>query len=147
LPLESNSVDGIIFSPPYSFAIDYVKNDSFHLNFLGVELEELRENMIGLRGRNLADKFELYKELVNKLLSECARVLRRGRICTIVVGTNNNQLSKVLGLPADDAPGLHEIIIDMASSHGFRLVKQMSRPIIGMSNNMRREYILMLQLA
>src|SRR5439155_5292614 len=30
LPFESGSIDGILFSPPYSFAIDYLDNDSFH---------------------------------------------------------------------------------------------------------------------
>jgi ubiquinone/menaquinone biosynthesis C-methylase UbiE len=145
LPIEDSSVDGIVFSPPYSFAIDYLQNDSFHLNFLGVGLEDLRQNMIGLRGRKLADKFEFYKEDMDKVLSECARLLRPGRICTIVVGTNNNQLGKILELPPDEVPGLHETLTEMASGHGFRLIKQMSRPITGISNTMRREYILMLQ--
>ena len=62
LQMEDASVDGIIFSPPYSFAIDYLKNDSFHLNFLGVETDKLREDMIGLRGRGLSEKFEIYQE-------------------------------------------------------------------------------------
>lgn len=145
LLLEDSSVDGIVFSPPYSFAIDYLQNDSFHLNYLGIRLEELRQHMIGLRGKKLADKFELYKEDMDKVLSECARLLRPGRICTIVVGTNNNQLGKILELPADEVPGLHEMLSEMASSHGFGLIKQMSRPITGISNTMRREYILMLR--
>lgn len=145
LALEDGSVDGIIFSPPYSFAIDYLQNDSFHLNFLGVSLEDLREHMIGLRGSKLADKFKLYKEDMDEVLSECARVLRPGRICTIVVGTNNNQLGKILELPADEVPGLHEMLSEMGSRHGLRPIKQMSRPITGISNTMRREYILLLQ--
>jgi hypothetical protein len=35
LVLNDASVDGIVFSPPYSFAIDYLDNDAFHLNYLG----------------------------------------------------------------------------------------------------------------
>lgn len=35
IPLEDNSVDGVITSPPYSFAIDYVKNDESQLKFCG----------------------------------------------------------------------------------------------------------------
>lgn len=31
LDIESNSIDGIIFSPPYSFAIDYLENDFSHI--------------------------------------------------------------------------------------------------------------------
>src|SRR5205085_2636580 len=35
MPLEGGSIDGVLFSPPYSFAIDYLENDSFHLKYLG----------------------------------------------------------------------------------------------------------------
>lgn len=145
LLLEDQSVDGIIFSPPYSFAIDYLKNDSFHLNFLGVETDKLRENMIGLRGRGLSEKFDIYQEDMDKVLSECARVLRQGRLCTIIVGTNNNQLGKALKVSPEEVPGLHEIIVDIGSKYGLQMVKMMSRPITGISNTMRREYIVMLR--
>jgi DNA modification methylase len=145
LTLEDGSVDGIVFSPPYSFAVDYLANDSFHLNFLGVDADELRTRMVGLRGRRLEDKFELYKEDMGRVLAECGRVLRRGRICTIVVGTNSNQLSKVLDVSPEDVPGLHRILVELAAGHGLKLVKEMSRPITGISNTMRREYILLLQ--
>lgn len=145
LMMDADSVDGIVFSPPYSFAVDYLKNDSFHLDFLGADTEELRTRMIGLRGRNLSDKYELYKKDMDKVLSECGRVLRKGRICTIVVGTNSNQLSKVLGVSAEEVPGLQRILADMAYGHGFKLVKKMSRPITGISNTMRLEYILLLE--
>ena len=145
LLLEDQSVDGIIFSPPYSFAIDYLKNDSFHLNFLGVETDKLREDMVGLRGRGLSEKFEIYQEDMDKVLSECARVLRQGRLCTIIVGTNNNQLGKALKVSPEEVPGLHEILVDIGSKYGLQMVKMMSRPITGISNTMRREYIVMLR--
>ena len=145
LAIEDHSVDGIVFSPPYSFAVDYLANDSFHLNFLGVDVDELRTRMVGLRGRSLADKFKLYKEDMDKVLAECGRVMRQGRICTIVVGTNSNQLSKVLNVPPEQVPGLHRILVELANRHGFKLVKELSRPITGISNTMRREFILMLQ--
>ncbi|MBI4524827.1 MAG: hypothetical protein HY695_13570 [Deltaproteobacteria bacterium] len=145
LALENESVDGIVFSPPYSFAIDYLQNDSFHLDFLGVDGDELRQKMIGLRGQKLTEKFDCYHKDMERVLSECARVLRRGRICTIIVGTNNNQLSKILGIPAEAVRGLHELLIEIAARHDLKLVKMMSRSIVGISNTMRREYILMLQ--
>ena len=143
--LEDQSVDGIIFSPPYSFAIDYLKNDSFHLNFLGVETDKLREDMVGLRGRGLSEKFEIYQEDMDKVVSECARVLRPGRLCTIIVGTNNNQLGKALNVHPEEVTGLHEILVDIGSKYGLQMVKMMSRPITGISNTMRREYIVMLR--
>ena len=144
LPFEEKSVDGIIFSPPYSFAVNYLRNDSFHLNFFGVDTEKLRDRMIGLRGRKLADKFEIYLRDMDKVLSECARVLRPGRLCTIIIGTNNNQLGKALGISPEEVSGLHEIMTNIGSQHGLELIKAISRPITGISNTMRREYIIML---
>ncbi|MEI7673418.1 MAG: hypothetical protein WCK00_15010, partial [Deltaproteobacteria bacterium] len=101
LSLEDNTIDGILFSPPYSFAIDYLANDSFHLNFMGIDSDALRERMIGLRGRNLSEKYRYYQEDMGRVLSECSRVLRPGRFCTIIVGTNSNQLGKVFGVSPD----------------------------------------------
>ena len=147
LPIEDSSVEGIIFSPPYSFAIDYLDNDSFHLGFLGVDLSRLRQSMIGLRGRTLREKFELYKADMNQVLSECARVLRPGRVCTIVVGTNNNQLSKILDVPPEEVRGIEEVLTQLGGHHALHLVRKMGRQITGMANTMRNEFILMLQRA
>ena len=145
MPLEDSSVDGVLFSPPYSFAIDYLKNDSFHLNYLGADLEKLKSKMIGLRGKNLPEKYELYKKDMNKVISECSRVLRPGGLCTIIVGTNNNQLGKALKMNPDQVPGLHEILVEMGKNYGLKPVKMLSRPIMGIANTMRQEYIVILQ--
>jgi DNA modification methylase len=145
LSLNENSIDGIIFSPPYSFAIDYLENDSFHLSFLGTDIDKLREEMIGLRGRTLRHKYELYKTDMEKVLSECGRVLRPGRICTIVVGTNNNQLSKILEVSPDEVKGIDELLVKLGESHGLHLIRKLSRQITGMANTMRTEFIVMLQ--
>ena len=145
MSLEDSSVDGILFSPPYSFAINYLQNDSFHLNVMGENIVELKEKMVGLRGRTVRDKYDLYIEDMDKVLSECARVLKSNRFCTIIVGTNDNQLSKALGVPKEEVKGLHRILIDRASIHGFSLVRLLSRQITGIANTMRNEYIVILQ--
>jgi len=145
LPLEDASVDGIVFSPPYSFAIDYLENDSFHLNFMGTDIEDLRGRMVGLRGEDLKEQFELYKADMEKVMGECARVLAKGRLCTIVVGTNNNQLAKILGVSADEVQPIDDLLIELATKHGLRLVRRLERQITGMANIMRSEYIVMLQ--
>jgi SAM-dependent methyltransferase len=145
LPIQDSSIDGIIFSPPYSFAIDYLENDSFHLSFLRTDIDKLREGMIGLRGRTLRQKFDLYKTDMEKVLSECARVLRPGRICTIVVGTNTNQLSKIFEVPADEVKGIDELLLELGKPHGLYLLRKLSRQITGMANTMRTEFIVMLQ--
>jgi hypothetical protein len=145
MALETGSVDGVLFSPPYSFAIDYLENDSFHLNYLGTNLEALREEMVGLRGGGMKEKFELYRQDMKRVMAECARVLKPGRLCTVVVGTNNNQLSKILGVPPEKVTGIDEMISDWAEGHGLRRVRKLHRQIRGMSNTMRTEYIVFLQ--
>src|SRR6185503_10384719 len=145
LPVGDSVIDGILFSPPYSFAVDYVENDSFHLNFFGVNLEELRHGMIGLRGRTVKEKFDLYQHDMDRVMSECARVLRQGAFCCVVVGTNNNQLSKVLGVSPDQVIGIDALLVQWGERHGFQLVRKLSRQIRGLSNTMRTEYIVILQ--
>jgi hypothetical protein len=145
LPLDDASVNGVLFSPPYSFAIDYLENDSFHLKLLGVQLEILREKMIGLRGRTLQQKFENYQQDMVLIMAECARVLRPGGFCTVVVGTNSNQLSKVLRISPDKVMGMDELLVQWAAPHGLQFVRKLSRQIRGLSNTMRTEYIVFLQ--
>lgn len=144
LPLDDNSIDGIIFSPPYSFAIDYLQNDEYHLKSMGVNIAQLRESMIGLRGNNLKRKYALYVEDMTEAISECSRVLKPGKICTIVVGTNNNQLSKILRVEPEDVTGIDEIMIQIAQRQNMRLVRKIERQITGMANTMRSEFIVML---
>ncbi|MGC8490662.1 MAG: TRM11 family SAM-dependent methyltransferase [Syntrophobacteraceae bacterium] len=146
LPIQDSSIDGILFSPPYSFAVDYLKNDSFHLESMGVDLKNLREKMVGLRGRDSRMRFELYKTDMGEVLSECARVLRPGGVCSIVVGTNDSQIGKMLGVHPSAVPGIDELLVQMSESCGFRSLLKLSRQIIGIANTMRTEYILMLML-
>ncbi|MFZ3045449.1 MAG: hypothetical protein WA151_06010, partial [Desulfatirhabdiaceae bacterium] len=82
---------------------------------------------------------------MDDVLCECARVLRPNHFCTIVVGTNDNQLSKALGIPAEEVPGIHQILIEKASKYGFSLVRALARRISGIANTMRDEYILIFQ--
>jgi hypothetical protein len=147
IKLEDSHVDGILFSPPYSFAIDYLANDSFHLNVMGENIDRLKGNMVGLRGKNLKEKYSLYIEDMNKILSECAHLLKPGRFCTIIIGTNDNQLSKALDVPKEEVTGLHKIIIDLAQPKGFSHVRTLARQISGIANTMRNEYIVILSKA
>ena len=143
LPFSDESVDGIIFSPPYSFAIDYLENDSFHLRFMGVDVDDLRQKMIGLRGDRARSRVELYRQDMERVMSECARVLRRGRICTVVVGTNNNQLAKVMGVAPSEVEGIDDMHVTLSGQYGLSLVRRIVRQITGMANVMRNESILM----
>ncbi len=146
MDIPSESVDAILFSPPYSFAIDYAENDAFHLAALGVDRSQLEAQMIGLRGgRKLSDKYACYVEDMRSVLGECFRVLRQGRYCVIVVGTNNNQLSNVLKTPAHEVTGLNEILRSESEAVGFSFSIEIPRSIKGMANTMREEFIIFLQ--
>ncbi len=145
LIIKKSSVDGILFSPPYSFAIDYLDNDLFHLNLMGENIDVLKEKMVGLRGKNFKERYQLYIEHMDKILFECARVLKPEKFCTIIIGTNDNQLSKVLDIPKEEVTGLHKILIDMAVQHHFSPVRTLARQISGIANTMRNEYIIILQ--
>jgi len=145
LNIEDNTIDGIIFSPPYSFAIDYLENDEYHLRSMGVDIEKLRNSMIGLRGKSLKEKYDTYIEDMTKLIAECSRVLKPGKICSIVVGTNNNQLSKILKVDPEEVTGIDEILTQAAQNQSMNLIRKIKRQITGMANTMRSEFIVMLQ--
>jgi hypothetical protein len=146
LPLGERSVDGVLFSPPYSFAVDYVANDSFHLQALGVNVANLRENMVGLRGGpRLRDKYDIYRQDMRRILGECARVLKSGGLCTIVIGTNSSQISKALHIAEEQVQGLDELLGQLAHESGLTFVQQIERPVLGLMNTMREEHIVLLQ--
>jgi len=50
ISLPDSSVDGIVTSPPYSIALDYVQNDIHSLKDLGYDVLKIRDDFIGVRG-------------------------------------------------------------------------------------------------
>lgn len=138
LDLEDESVDGILFSPPYSFAIDYLENDRLQLEFMGVDVDALKERMVGLRmpqgwGTTLERRIRMYFEDMDAVISECSRVLRPGRCCVIVIGSNTNQTQGVF---------LEDRLVESGKRHGLTLFKDVVREIEGIRNTMRDEHLL-----
>jgi len=150
LELDDCSVDGVLFSPPYSFAVDYLANDASHLAYLGVDTAALRSRMIGLNGRGRAEQVSAYFEDMRRVLGEVARVLKGGRVCTVVVGSNSRQLGAAMGADAA-APevryGLEARLIEIAEECGLRLELSIRRLIVGIANSMREEHIVMMRKA
>ncbi|MBC7129668.1 hypothetical protein H5T51_00420, partial [Candidatus Bathyarchaeota archaeon] len=132
LPLGPNSVDGIVTSPPYSIALDYVSNDAHALRTLGYCLEELREEFIGVRGKG-QKRIDLYNEDMKRSLEEMYRVLKPGKYAVIVIGNATYQGKEVKTV---------EFIIDYAKKIGFELVKNIDKIIFGLYNVMQKENIL-----
>ncbi len=136
IPLGNDSVDGIITSPPYSFAIDYVKNDEAQLSFLGYNTSDIRGRMIGLIGKNKEERLKNYFKDMKIVCAEIARVLKPDKFFVMIIGSNTNQTGGIR---------LEQTMIDSNRQCGLRLVKTILKPIKGMRNTMKDEYILFFQ--
>ena len=132
LPLENVCIDGIVTSPPYSIALDYVTNDAHALQELGYNLSEIREGFIGVRGKNQS-RIELYNDDLIRSLKEMYRVLKPNKYAAIVIG-NATYLGQVVKTV--------EFTIAQAEKIGFKLVKNIDKIIFGLYNVMLKENIL-----
>jgi len=133
LPIDDNSVDAVITSPPYSFAIDYLKNDQPQLEYLGYNLEDLREDMIGLQGRGVENKLEIYFDKMNIALKEMKRVSKKNSPIVIIIGTNDIQTNGVR---------LETKVVEFAEKQNLKFELNLIKPIRGLQNTMKNESIL-----
>lgn len=83
--LGDATIDAVITSPPYSVALDYVKNDAHALRALGLAPEVIREEFIGVRGKPKT-RLSLYNEDMKLVFKEMARVLKPGARAAVVIG-------------------------------------------------------------
>jgi DNA modification methylase len=132
LKLPDNSVDGIITSPPYSIALDYVQNDIHSLKDLGYDVLKIRGDFIGVRG-NGKSRVELYNEDMEKSYKEIYRVLKPDKYAVIVIGNATYQGQEVETV---------EFTITYMEKLGFNLVKNINKIIFGLYNVMKKENIL-----
>jgi len=133
LKYEDNFFDGIITSPPYSFAIDYASNDKDQLEYLGLDVEKLKEKMIGLRGKNKTTRLNNYFEDMKTVCVEIARVLKPNKYAVIIIGSNTNQTGGIR---------LEDKIINFCEGANLKLVKSIVKPIKGMRNTIKEKYVL-----
>ncbi len=82
LPLESNSVDAVVSSPPYYGALDYGRDNRLRLWFLGVE--DYRR--IDLK---LTSNERVYVPEMTRALGEMLRLLKPGKCAVLVLGDYN----------------------------------------------------------
>jgi len=135
LPLENESIDGIITSPPYSIALDYVSNDAHALKALGYELSDIREEFVGVRGRG-TERIDLYNQDIMKSYEEMYRVLKPGKFAVIVIGNATYMGEEVKTV---------EFTTDYCQKMGFKFVKNIDKIIFGLYNVMQKENILIFQ--
>ena len=134
LPLADASVDAIITSPPYSFAVDYAENDRPQLEYLGYDIDDLKRSMVGLTGgKAVHARVAQYFADMRTIFGELARVLKRGRHCVVVIGSNEIQTGGIR----------HDVeFAKYAREVGFQLSWDMIRPIEGIRNSMRDEHVM-----
>lgn len=136
IELPDNSVDCVITSPPYSFAIDYAENDKDQLEYLGYNTEELKHKMIGLKGKRKKDKLENYFTDTDKYCFEISRVLKKSKYFAVIIGSNTNQTGGVR---------LEQNVINSAEKYNMKFVKSIVKQIKGMRNTMKEEYVLIFE--
>jgi len=127
-----NYFAGIVTSPPYSIAVDYIKNDLHALEYLNVDARTLVKDMIGLRGNGATRIANYYNDMMVSF-KEMNKVLQLGKYCVVLIGdiTFNGKR-----LP------IHQRYIEFAESAGFICEKNIRRPILGGFARLRYEYIL-----
>ncbi len=147
LPIKSASVDMVITSPPYLNAIDYLRGHKLSLIWMGHNISEiraLRSSNIGTEVPTDPTSNEAIQEAVkamgdigsldnrrlgmvrryvwdmDKVMKECARVLKRKGRAVFVVGN-----SAIRGVFIKNS----EAFIRLADSNGLSLVSRSTRPI------------------
>lgn len=140
--IGNETIDGIITSPPYSFAIDYIESDRLQLEYMGFDIKNLRNRMIGLRGSGLKNQVHNYLLDIDTATAEMSRVLKKGKYCTVIIGSNTMQLERALvglGIRLEDE------LVKISEKHNLTLSKRVIRPIEGIRNTMKTESILFFQ--
>ena len=128
----AESIDGIITSPPYSIALDYVDNDAHALADLGYDLSKARDAFIGVRGTG-KDKVLLYNQDMKEVYAEMNSILKPGGAAVIIIGNATYQGRQI------DSVGF---TIKSMLKLGFKLEHNINKIIFGLYNIMKQENIL-----
>jgi len=144
LPLQDNSIDMAMTSPPYLVAIDYLRGHRMSLVWMGYTLKELRElrgTVVGAeRARNDGTDHEKliletlgteaprrtkgvlrrYIYDLHSVMEETARVIRPGGSATFVVAD-----ATLFGI----AVGLGDLVHKLACNVGFEQVERVEREL------------------
>ncbi len=138
--LQPESVEAVVFSPPYSFALDYIENDRPQIEYLGYEVEPLKAATIGVRGgegsneaARVQARVERYFGDMEVVMRQSASVLKPGRCCVVVIGSNTSQTGGIR---------LEERVIESAERYGFAKFKHIVREIEGIRNTLKDEHLL-----
>jgi tRNA G10 N-methylase Trm11 len=127
------TIDAVVTSPPYSIALDYVKNDDHALKVMGTDISDLRNRMTGVRGRGAHEKLTLYNEDMQQMFREIARVLKRGAPAAFVIGDATVNGSEVTTT---------DTMATWGEEAGLRIERSIPKIVFGLYNVMLDERIL-----
>ena len=103
---------------------------------MGYDVNNIKNEMIGLVGKNRGERLENYFKDMDCVCSEVSRVLKKDKYFVMIIGSNTNQTGGIR---------LENKIIESCQKHNLTLVKSILKPIKGMRNTMKDEYILFFQ--
>ncbi len=133
--IQRESIDGIVTSPPYSIAVDYIAMDLHTFKYLGIEPQGLQDKLVGLKGKH-EERVRIYFEDMELAFQSMFNVLKPKARCAVVIGDVTFEGKK---LP------ITQRFIDIAEKIGFKLVNVIRRPILGGFARLRYEYMILLQ--
>ena len=131
--IRSSSIDGIVTSPPYSIAVDYIAQDLHAFHYLDIDPQKLQDKLVGLKGKG-EERIRIYYEDMQLAFNSMFEVLKSKALCTVVIGdvTYNGYR-----LP------ISETYVKLAKNAGFEYVGIIRRPILGGFARLRYEYMLL----
>jgi site-specific DNA-methyltransferase (cytosine-N4-specific) len=146
LEVETNSIDLIVTSPPYVNALDYYRLHMYNMLWLGMDFDLFRKHEIGGHSHFIMNRFRLLSEYLGDMLRsmiEMNRVLKKDKLCVIVVGNSSLEYELIES---------YKFFAEMGEKIGFKPIKTLFRNIdkskkytsadIGKIDN---EYILIMQ--
>jgi len=92
LKVDDESVDLIVTSPPYVNALDYYRVHMYNMLWLGIDFDLFRKHEIGGHSHFIMNRFRLLTEYLGDMLRamiEMNRVLKKNKLCAIVVGNSS----------------------------------------------------------
>ena len=123
LEINTNSIDLIVTSPPYVNALDYYREHMYNMLWLGMDFDLFRKHEIGGHSHFIMNRFRLLSEYLGDMLRsmiEMNRVLKKDRLCVIVVGNSSLEYELIES---------HKFFAEMGKRIGFKPIKTIFRNI------------------
>jgi DNA modification methylase len=133
IDIQSESIDMIITSPPYANTYDYYLYHKHRMNWLGYNFKETQNTEIGSRNEysSKKQKPEKWKHDLRLVLQEMFRVMKKDRLCFIVIGDSiiNKEYIKI-----------NDVIREIATKIGFEYLNEESVPLFKNSRKFNKKF-------